>query len=119
MPVEVECDFCGETISRPPSVVERAEHHFCDKACYGKWRSEQEDSRIVLQCDYCGIEFKRYERTLKSDQTNTFCSNECRGRWQVENRPETECTYCGEKITRIQSEDEMSNRSSEDTPFAK
>lgn len=48
MPVEVECDFCGETVSRPPSVVERAEHHFYDKTCYMSWRSEEEDNRIDL-----------------------------------------------------------------------
>ena len=78
MPVEVECDFCGDTVSRPPSVVERSEHHFCDKKCHGRWRSEQMNSRLVLQYDYCGTGFKRYERNLKDNQTNHFCSYECR-----------------------------------------
>jgi 5-methylcytosine-specific restriction endonuclease McrA len=73
MPVEVECEFCGDAVSRPPSVIERADHHFCNKACYGKWRSEHKDSRIVLQCDYCGTEYKRYEGKLKDDQRHTFC----------------------------------------------
>jgi 5-methylcytosine-specific restriction endonuclease McrA len=110
MPVEVECDFCGDTVSRPPSVVDRAEHHFCDKICHGKWRSEQMDSRIVLQCDYCGTEFKRYAKKLRDDQTNHFCSKECRERWQIENRPQTECTNCGETIRRIQYDIESANR---------
>jgi len=110
MPVEVECEFCGDAVSRPPSVIERADHHFCNKACYGKWQSEHKDSRIVLQCDYCGTEYKRYEGKLKDDQRHTFCSNECRGRWQVENRPQIECTYCGEAIKRIQYKIESANR---------
>jgi 5-methylcytosine-specific restriction endonuclease McrA len=85
MPVEVECDFCGDTVSKPPSVVERADHHFCDNSCYGKWQSEQKDSRITLECDYCGTDFKRYERSLRDDQTNHFCSYECKGKWHIDN----------------------------------
>jgi len=54
MPVEIRCDFCGDTVSKPPSVVERADHHFCDKSCYGRWQSEQKDSRITLECDSAG-----------------------------------------------------------------
>jgi len=71
MPVEVECDFCGDTVSRPPSVVDYADDHFCDS-------------------DYCGTGFKRYERSLKNDQTNIessdrhFCSRECKWDWQQE-----------------------------------
>jgi len=110
MPVEVECDFCSETVSKPPSEVERAEHHFCDKQCHGKWRSEHRDSRLVLQCDHCGTKFKRYERNLDDDQTNHFCSTECRGRWQIENRPQTGCTNCGETIRRIQYDIESADR---------
>ena len=110
MPVEIECDFCGDTVSKPPSAVERAEHHFCDRECYGNWRSEQQDSRIVLECDYCGTEYRRYEVSLQEDQTHTFCSKECRGRWQIENRPQTECTHCGETFKRTQYEIESADR---------
>jgi 5-methylcytosine-specific restriction endonuclease McrA len=78
MPVEIECDFCGKSITKPPSEVESAEHHFCDRECYGNWRSEGEDSRLVLECDYCGTEYRRYEASLREDQTNTFCSKEAR-----------------------------------------
>lgn len=110
MPVKVECDFCGKTVSKSPSVVERAKHHFCDRECYGNWRSEQQDGRITLECDYCGTEYRRYESSLKEDQTHTFCSKECVGQWKVENRPQTECTYCGSIIKRIQSDIESADR---------
>jgi len=110
MPVEIECDFCGDTVSKPPSEVERAEHHFCDRECYGNWRSEQQDSRIVFECDYRGTEYRRYKVSLQEDQTHTFCSKECRGRWQIENRPQTECTHCGEIFKRTQYEIESADR---------
>jgi 5-methylcytosine-specific restriction endonuclease McrA len=61
MPVEFECDFCGKSITKSPSEVEGAEHHFCDRECYGNWHSKGEDSRLVLECDYCGTEYRRYE----------------------------------------------------------
>lgn len=110
MPIEVKCEFCGETVSKPPSVVERADHNFCDRECYGKWQSEENDSRIILQCDYCGTDFKRYEATIRDDQTNHFCSYECKGNWYIENRPEAECTHCGERIARIQYDIESAGR---------
>jgi 5-methylcytosine-specific restriction endonuclease McrA len=110
MPIEIECDFCGEKVSKSPSEVERAEHHFCDRECYGEWYSERHDSRIVLNCGCCGTEYRRYEASLKQNQTNTFCSKECRGRWQVKNRPQTECTHCGKGIKRIKSELESSEQ---------
>ena len=110
MPVEIECDFCGEKVSKSPSEVERAERHFYDRECYGEWYSERHDSRIVLNCDCCGTEYRRYEVSLKQDQTNTFCSKEYRGRWQMKNRPQTECTHCGKGIKRIKSELESSEQ---------
>lgn len=38
--VERECDWCGETIRRKPSIAKERNHHFCDYDCLGNWASE-------------------------------------------------------------------------------
>jgi len=109
MPLEVECAFCGATVSKPPSRVERADNHFCNRECHDKWRKGRGE-QITLQCDFCGTEYKRFEWSLDDDQSNYFCSTECRGKWLRENRPETECTYCGATIKRPKSALESAER---------
>ena len=42
MPVEIECDFCREKVSKSPSEVERAEHHFCNRTCQTCGRTEDD-----------------------------------------------------------------------------
>lgn len=102
MPVELKCDFCGDLILKPPSHVKRSKNHFCDRSCYANWREGRKKKQQTLECDYCGKDFDRFESYLDENQLNYFCSNECRGRWFVDNRLETECTYCGEAINRTQ-----------------
>lgn len=104
MPVELTCDFCGASISKLPSRVERADNHFCDHDCYAKWREGRGEKQRTLQCDYCGTEFERYPSEINDDQSNYFCSSECQGKGDIEHRPEADCAYCGESITRIKAE---------------
>lgn len=39
-PVEVECDWCGKSLTRPRWRVETTDHRFCDDDCRGAWISE-------------------------------------------------------------------------------
>jgi hypothetical protein len=41
--IEVECDYCGKIITKIPSLIEKSNHHFCDRICYAKWQSDNED----------------------------------------------------------------------------
>lgn len=36
----VKCDYCGDTFQEFPNRIERNEHHFCSKECFGDSRSE-------------------------------------------------------------------------------
>lgn len=38
--VQVECDICGEALSRVPYQMEQNEHHFCSHECAAEWRAE-------------------------------------------------------------------------------
>ena len=38
--VEVECDYCGNTLERTHKRVEKHEHQFCDDACHGEYISK-------------------------------------------------------------------------------
>jgi len=38
--VETICDNCGKKIERNKYEIETCERHFCNRKCYGKWRSQ-------------------------------------------------------------------------------
>ena len=67
MPVEVECDFCGDTVSRPPSVVERAERHFCSRACKWEWQQETTTYDWKSTPNYGPLWKERREQVLERD----------------------------------------------------
>jgi 5-methylcytosine-specific restriction endonuclease McrA len=109
MPIEVECDACGATIEKPPSRVERADHHFCDKACHGDWKQGRGDNLREFSCHYCGETVERYESQIRPHSNHLFCSPQCRGKWVREKRPEVDCDQCGETIRRPPSHFEWEN----------
>ena len=38
--IKVKCDFCGEMVDKYPSQIKSRDHHFHNRECMGKWRSE-------------------------------------------------------------------------------
>jgi hypothetical protein len=36
--MKVICDHCGRSISRSAGLVKKTQHHFCNTACYVKYR---------------------------------------------------------------------------------
>lgn len=38
--VEVECEWCGDTVRKKPCKADSVDRHFCDHDCQGKWLSE-------------------------------------------------------------------------------
>lgn len=60
----------------------------------------------VISCDYCGEDFNK-KPSLIEKTDNDFCSNECRGQWNSENRSgenhpqynriSVNCTNCGDE----------------------
>lgn len=39
--IETACNFCGRALYLFPAVMDESPRHFCDRACLGKWRSQQ------------------------------------------------------------------------------
>lgn len=54
MPVEIKCDFCGKSITKPPSEVERAEHHFCDRECTGTDAAKEKTADLTSNVSTAG-----------------------------------------------------------------
>lgn len=38
--VEVECEWCGNTKTRPRCRVDEYDHHFCNRGCYTEWMND-------------------------------------------------------------------------------
>lgn len=102
----VKCSWCGEELNRIPSIVEKRNHHFCNRECYGNWLSKNnvgENSpcwkeRFTFICGYCGREFDDI-----SFSNRKFCSMECSNKyWGERHRGENNPSYgdeyklCGE-----------------------
>ena len=113
--IKVTCDNCGKPIYQYKARVEKYKHHFCDGACYGKWRSENIigeknpvwKPKINCICLQCNKEFK-ISPSIKRGKR--FCSRECYGKWKSENiigekaprwaggKVERTCQQCGKKF---------------------
>jgi hypothetical protein len=77
--VELECEQCGETYRKPPSMTDRS--RFCSVECMAAHRSETMDSPfggerngVTLTCEQCGDE---YRRAAANAEGSRFCSREC------------------------------------------
>jgi hypothetical protein len=97
-----ECDWCGKEVYVSPTHL-KDKHHFCDRNCSKKWRSEAfskeghpqwDGGKDEYECEECGDVFKRYSST---GQAHKYCSVQCRNRSALETR---QCDSCGEDITR-------------------
>ncbi len=66
----------------------KAKNFYCSREC-------RKTSKII-KCSYCYKEFKRKPAIIKRNKKNQFCSQECMGKWQSENkRGENSNTWLG------------------------
>jgi DNA-directed RNA polymerase subunit RPC12/RpoP len=111
--VVVECNYCGEEVTKPLSEANAGENNYCGMDCFHNWQSENmsgEDSHLYkggnihVECEYCGDGFERKPAHVKE---KNFCSTDCMGKWQSENQKgennprwrgglkRKECEQCG------------------------
>lgn len=108
----VECDNCGEEFGKRADHVEKFDHHFCDEACEGEWRSDWLEgknsphwSRVETECHTCGKEIQVRKAKYETYKRH-FCSDKCDSAWRSEyyseplNKVTKPCTNCGESIKR-------------------
>lgn len=120
--VEIPCSYCGNTLSLYQTEIDFSDNHFCDRLCYGKWRSEniigenhpRTIDHIEIECDNCGKKILRTKNNL--DKYNQhFCDDICHNEWQIGrnvgeenpdwiNRIEVVCSNCGNIILKRPSE---------------
>lgn len=115
----VQCDFCQSYITKRKSYIN--DKNFCDKSCYGNWRSENivgekhhfYKGKSVLHCEHCTAEIQVYESKFNivknGIQENIFCGRKCKEKWESinwkgENNPnfsgasvEKYCIFCNNK----------------------
>lgn len=70
--IQIKCDYCGKTVFRAESKIERNKHNFCSEKCCNKFRHK----RIKTSCDCCGKTYvvKQYDYNKSK---NHFCSSNC------------------------------------------
>lgn len=121
MPVEVECDNCGEVTEKKPCRVERSEYDFCSRECSDEFQSEQfaGDGNPNYQgggtytCAYCGTV---NETTPSKAARANYCDSECMrkdfsDRYSGDGNPmwdggldEITCEWCGDTAEFVPAE---------------
>jgi 5-methylcytosine-specific restriction endonuclease McrA len=80
--VELECDGCGQSITRWKSQLDRAEKRYCSSECYHAnydqptGKDAHTWNRKEVECDYCGKPVTRRLSRVKRSE-NLYCSREC------------------------------------------
>jgi len=108
----VECENCGTEVEKIPSLIKRAEHHFCSKECHNEWKSENVRgekhplfTKKKISCDYCGKEFLRKPSHINR---RNYCSPECKKKGLTERKKiKVVCTTCGREFKKY--EDRVKN----------
>jgi hypothetical protein len=115
MPVEVDCDWCGETTEKYPSRLDR-DNLFCSQDCRAEWQSEKisgenhpKYNRVDVECDWCGSTKKEVPSVVEKNE-HFYCDNSCRSKWVSEfktgkdhwdwERVEVSCDSCGSSLLR-------------------
>lgn len=102
--VEVDCEWCGEALTRRRWRVESYDNQFCDGDCHAEYRSAKirgeshprYEDKVERDCRACGETFKIYPYRKKSAK---FCSHECHGEWKTKTgTEEVECESCGDRV---------------------
>ena len=109
--VDVECDWCGSTVTKGARHVGEGEKNFCGNECQAEYQRRNWSgadhpnyNRVNVECEVCGeIVEKPPSYAEKAD--HHFCSTSCYGEWRSEaltgennplhDRKEIECAVCG------------------------
>lgn len=115
--VETQCEQCGATFFRAPSLI-KGKNHFCSRKCHDVWRSlntrgddNPKFKRVQLTCKVCGKMFLAKPSEVSRRVT---CSRKCFGEHIAatqsgENAPgwqggtmQAPCVVCGKVVQRYQ-----------------
>lgn len=93
MPVKVDCEQCGKTVSKTPAKAEPP--NFCSKDCFYKSRRKKEE----YTCPNCNNNFERIPSEIRTE--NPCCSEECKYEYRSEkSKVVVDCDFCGDSIER-------------------
>lgn len=91
--IETLCAFCGNTFKK--SLVKfnytekKKQKHYCNRTCYFNDRrgktTNYTNKKILVKCDKCGNDFKKYEKQMLYTDKN-FCSSACNGEFYAETK---------------------------------
>jgi len=102
---QVECDNCGDELTRHKWRVDEFEKQFCDGDCYTQYKSTQtgkdapqwDGGKERLRCENCGEYFE--VNNYRADNAR-FCTSECYGEFMTgenhNNWKGGECQYGGQ-----------------------
>jgi len=83
VPVELKCNYCGDSVRRSPSRVRKV--NFCSKSCSKKYTIE---CRGFTICEQCGLRFKKKRKSSK------YCSRKCTTEAATLPRSVRHCKIC-------------------------
>lgn len=92
----MECKECKKIFK--PSWSKNGGTKFCSRGCYLK--NKQEQNSVILKCDSCNKEFKRFKSNLIGQKLN-YCTNECRPRTQ--GLQQVNCKFCDKELLKYKS----------------
>ena len=79
--VEVPCDHCGKTLSRPHWHLGQNAHNFCDHSCFAKWKSD----------NWTGVD----NPCWRGGHAPYYGANWLRQARKCRHRDNHECQFCG------------------------
>lgn len=111
---EIDCSYCGASMTREVADIEDKENLFCSEKCYWEYLSEESPSgkdhpqysRIERDCAFCGTTLE-IKPSVSVNRERVFCDYSCAGEWRSEYRSgensvrwkggdvELECEICG------------------------
>lgn len=116
--IEVVCDNCDETFRQSRSQAQENNHHFCDEACMGEWKTKNatgdanpnwSGGKVTVKCANCDDPLQRKRNKVERRQRH-FCDNHCQGEWRSEHltgddhwmweRVDVNCSHCGKTLQR-------------------
>lgn len=96
----IQCEYCGETVYKTLSQLNKREHHFCSNKCQSLLKREQTFEHRA--CEICGEDFY-----VSKKSTQRFCSAKCQNQWQCRNTGFQnkrfkggllKCKFCGKEF---------------------
>lgn len=103
--ITIICANCGVCLDIKESDARQNGHHFCNRSCYGEWRSKQqtgeknkmwEGGKTKITCEICKKEVIRFPEYIKK-RKHLFCSQKCYRVWRKEQQQKhiSTCIICG------------------------